>query len=151
VAGDSTAERLAAEVAADADADAEAPPPALLLPCARHTGVVLLGTGSAEPSKYRGPSGILLRVCAAAPAAMPAAQLASAGQSGPVSGGGDCSGGAGGSGSHGAWMLLDCGEGTWGQVNRLLGPEGAAEVVGGRATGAEAFEARACGALNWPP
>jgi hypothetical protein len=40
---------------------------------AQQTGVVFLGTGSAEPSKYRGPSGILLRVWQPGPPLSPTA------------------------------------------------------------------------------
>eukprot|EP00201_Polytomella_parva_P006097 CAMPEP_0175077016 /NCGR_PEP_ID=MMETSP0052_2-20121109/23112_1 /TAXON_ID=51329 ORGANISM="Polytomella parva, Strain SAG 63-3" /NCGR_SAMPLE_ID=MMETSP0052_2 /ASSEMBLY_ACC=CAM_ASM_000194 /LENGTH=152 /DNA_ID=CAMNT_0016346347 /DNA_START=24 /DNA_END=478 /DNA_ORIENTATION=+ len=50
-------------------------------------GVILLGTGSSEPSPFRGPSAILLRT-----------------------------GGTGG-------MMLDCGEGTFGAMIRLMGDE----------------------------
>lgn len=54
--------------------------------------VLFLGTGSAEPSKYRGPSGILIKIpfCTA---------------------------------EH--YMLLECGEGTFGQLVRMFGYRGA--------------------------
>ncbi|GFH06449.1 lactamase_B domain-containing protein [Haematococcus lacustris] len=52
--------------------------------------LLFLGTGSAEPSKYRSASGILLR----------------------------CPGGQGS-------LLMDCGEGSWGQLLRWLGQDAA--------------------------
>ncbi len=88
----SSTEARAASQATDAD---EEPVPKCLMDMgsSRETGVMFLGTGSAEPSKYRGPSAILLST------------------PGP------------------AYMLLDCGEGTWGQILRKFGPAGAANVV----------------------
>lgn len=58
--------------------------------------VTFFGTGSAEPSKYRGPSGILVDV---------------PGMVGK------------------AYVLLDCGEGTFGQMVRLYGFQGARDRV----------------------
>jgi len=101
---DSLVAQLAQDVAADQDT--EPAPPLLTQAWAKSCGVVLLGTGSAEPSKYRGPSGILLRVCHQQQGAR-----------------------SGAAGAAASWMLLDCGEGTWGQVVRLLGPEGATRLV----------------------
>lgn len=63
--------------------------------------VIFLGTGSAEPSKYRGSSGILVRL--------------------PFSD----------SGVDGGWMLLDAGEGVLGTMTRYLGPAAAAAAVAG--------------------
>ncbi|KAL6752937.1 beta-lactamase-like protein [Haematococcus lacustris] len=57
---------------------------------AAQAALLFLGTGSAEPSKYRSASGILLR----------------------------CPGGQGS-------LLMDCGEGSWGQLLRWLGQESA--------------------------
>lgn len=58
--------------------------------------VLFLGTGSAEPSKYRGPSGILIKI--------------------PFS-------------RREEYMLLECGEGTFGQLVRMFGYVGAIEKV----------------------
>ncbi|KAI8109722.1 hypothetical protein M9434_001001 [Picochlorum sp. BPE23] len=58
--------------------------------------VTFFGTGSAEPSKYRGPSGILVDV---------------PGMVGE------------------AYVLLDCGEGTFGQMVRLYGFQGARDRI----------------------
>ena len=85
--------------------------------------VVFLGTGSAEPSEYRGSSGILLmrgwRGCA---------------HEGEGKGG--CGGLGQGEGQSGngymqlpAAVLLDCGEGTWGAMVRHLGPAVSREVA----------------------
>ena len=81
----------------------------------------MLPAGSAEPSKYRAPSAVLLQLCTAlrplpAPAARPlqaGTQWAAAAQQ-PACG----------------FLLMDCGEGTWGQLVRAYGAEGAAHVVG---------------------
>ena len=55
--------------------------------------VLFLGTGSAEPSKYRGPSGILVKIPFMAD----------------------------------DYLLLECGEGTFGQLVRMFGHAGAME------------------------
>jgi ribonuclease BN (tRNA processing enzyme) len=56
---------------------------------------LFLGTGSAEPSKYRGPSGILIKI--------------------PY--------------LEDDYMLLECGEGTFGQLVRMFGFDGAMDRV----------------------
>ena len=61
--------------------------------------VFFLGTGSAEPSKYRGPSGILIKI--------------------PTKDGKADAG----------YILLECGEGTFGQLVRFFGYEGAVERI----------------------
>lgn len=58
--------------------------------------VLFLGTGSAEPSKYRGPSGILIKI--------------------PFI-------------KRDEYILLECGEGTFGQLVRMFGYLGAMEKV----------------------
>lgn len=58
--------------------------------------VLFLGTGSAEPSKYRGPSGIFVKI--------------------PYS-------------NKDEYILLECGEGTFGQLVRMFGYSGAMERI----------------------
>lgn len=60
---------------------------------ARDTRLLFLGTGCAEPSKYRNGSCILLQL------------------------------------SCGGALMMDCGEGTWGQMVRAMGREGATQQV----------------------
>ena len=60
-----------------------------------HPEVTFLGTGSAEPSQYRGASAIHLSLA----------------------------------GPHSPGLLLDCGEGCWGQLVRLHGPQKALLVI----------------------
>ena len=82
-----------------------APPPSLppcMAPAARgNVEVVFLGTGAAQPSKYRNVSGTLLRVRAA---------------------GSDA-------GADPATLLLDCGEGTAAQLTRAYGGPGADKAL----------------------
>ncbi len=153
-AGDTTAAaELRAALAQDlASGLQEAVPPCLLQAAQRGSAVLFLGTGSAEPSKYRGPSGILLLVSTAVPAAaaddsgglfagfngVPAPdQHVHRASQGPVmpgsEGGADVEGGAEGGPSNAVLeaaaqvqaVLLDCGEGVAGQLLRMLGPAGA--------------------------
>eukprot|EP00198_Chlamydomonas_reinhardtii_P009600 XP_001698937.1 beta-lactamase protein [Chlamydomonas reinhardtii] len=88
--------------------------------------VLFLGTGSAEPSKYRGASAVLLRgLRRGGSSAREAADCAEGG--GPGGGGAGAAGG--GCGGSGAAMLIDAGEGTYGALVRWLGPKGAAAQV----------------------
>lgn len=90
--------------------------------------VLFLGTGSAEPSKYRGASAVLLRgLRRGGSSAREAADCAEGG--GPGGGGAGAAGG--GCGGSGAAMLIDAGEGTYGALVRWLGPKGAAAQVSG--------------------
>ncbi|GAX76738.1 hypothetical protein CEUSTIGMA_g4185.t1 [Chlamydomonas eustigma] len=73
--------------------DEEPVPECLQSSDASQTALMFLGTGSAEPSKYRGPSAILLM--------LPEARS----------------------------MMIDCGEGTWGQMVRMLGLTQAKRMV----------------------
>jgi hypothetical protein len=117
--------------------------------CLRQAGqsgsaLLFLGTGSAEPSKYRGPSGVLLLVDTRAGAAAghdtsglfgaPGGPASACPSAWPGGGAGSSSSGGG---RAAAWeaarglqaLLIDCGEGTAGQLVRLLGPAGAAAVL----------------------
>jgi len=60
------------------------------------TEIIFLGTGSAEPNKYRGSTGILVKL------------LTADGES---------------------WMMLDCGEGSVGSIQRLLGRSEMLKIV----------------------
>ena len=75
-----------------AQLDEEPVPPCLLSLEAAQTSILFLGTGSAEPSRHRGPSAILLS-------------------------------------QPGGGLLMDVGEGTFGQLRRLHGEEGATKIV----------------------
>jgi ribonuclease BN (tRNA processing enzyme) len=75
-----------------AQLDEEPVPPCLLSLEAAQTSILFLGTGSAEPSRHRGPSAILLS-------------------------------------QPGGGLLMDVGEGTFGQLRRLHGEEGATKIL----------------------
>ena len=62
--------------------------------------IIFLGTGSAEPNKYRGSSGILVEL--------------------PHSVSEDV---------QKSWILLDCGEGTLGSMHRIFGESATKEIV----------------------
>ena len=72
--------------------------------------LLFLGTGSAEPSKYRGSSGVLVK-------------LPGAGGTRPGTGTGT------GTGGDGGYALLDCGEGVAGATRRFLGDDEGGRVL----------------------
>ncbi|KAG2447367.1 hypothetical protein HYH02_007695 [Chlamydomonas schloesseri] len=123
----------AAGAAAGATAGAAAP-------AVGDVSVMFLGTGSAEPSKYRGASAVLLRglrrggTNTSSSGQEPAGSAE--GYGGGVGGGGGgggagiskAAGSIGGASSTGA-VLIDAGEGTYGALVRWLGPKGAVAQV----------------------
>jgi ribonuclease Z len=71
--------------------------------------LLFLGTGSAEPSKYRGSSGVLVKL--------------------PGLGGTTGPGTGTGTGGDGGYALLDCGEGVAGATRRFLGDDEGVRVL----------------------
>ncbi len=114
----------------------EPPPPACLLsPAAATTSVLFLGTGCAEPSKYRGASGVLIRGLGP-PAVGGPGQRQGGGPGGAAAAAAAVEGASEGPGSGARQgrpysVLVEGGGGPYGALVRWFGPKGAAARVGG--------------------